>query len=239
MDASPKRIYRAVVRRIANRLIRRVCDWEAEDHHFRRNERPAEFSFLFRNLLELSPETVLDVGTGDSALPHLIKYCGFLVTASDNVRDYWPSGMSNRHWPVVHDDILASELPAASFDLINCISVLEHIVEPDRAIASMHRLLRPGGHLVLTCPYSESRYEANVYELEDSSYGRGSPYVCQSYSRAELDRWLAADSWSIVEQEFWRFWTGEVWTCGERVTPAEKVGAGDPHQLTCLLLRRD
>jgi hypothetical protein len=27
--------------------------------------------------------------------------CGFVVTAIDNVRDYWDHGMVNRHWTVL------------------------------------------------------------------------------------------------------------------------------------------
>lgn len=40
----------------------------------------------------------------------------------------------------------------ASFDLITCISVLEHIPEDRDAVSTMWSLLRPGGRLVLTVP---------------------------------------------------------------------------------------
>lgn len=40
----------------------------------------------------------------------------------------------------------------ASFDLITCISVLEHIPQDEAAIETMWALLRPGGKLILTLP---------------------------------------------------------------------------------------
>ncbi len=40
----------------------------------------------------------------------------------------------------------------ASLDVVLCISVLEHLWEPERLIASLHRLLRPGGVCVVNVP---------------------------------------------------------------------------------------
>ncbi len=61
---------------------------------------------------------------------------------------------------VVADDITRTQLPDASFDLILCSEVVEHIPDSASALASMHRLLRPGGHLVLSTPQRWSLLEA-------------------------------------------------------------------------------
>lgn len=201
------------------------------------NERPIEFSFVFRKLGELYPKTVLDVGTGGTALPHMIRNCGCLVTAVDNVRDYWPFGMVNRHYHVIDDDITKTRL-TGSFDFITCISVLEHIERADDAIRNMLSLLNPGGHLVMTFPYSERNYVRNVYELPGSTYGEGRPYITQSFSRTELDRWLADGNAEIVEQEHWQFWEGEHWTVGDQVIPPKQVTAEEKHQLSCVQVQK-
>lgn len=201
------------------------------------NERPIEFSFLFRKLTEIYPKTVLDVGTGTSALPQLIRKCGFVVTAVDNVRDYWRNGMFNQHYHVVDDDITQTRLKE-KFDLVACISVLEHIEKSADAVRNMFGLLNPGGHLIITCPYTERGYVRNVYELPGSSYGRGRPYITQSYSRMELDRWLKESKGQVAEQEFWQCWDGEHWTVGNQVIPPRRVSVGEKHQLTCLHLTR-
>ena len=69
--------------------------------------------------------------------------CGYVVTATDNVRDYWPGACSNRHWTVIDDDITRTRL-RSSFDFITCISTLEHIQDPDAAVGYTFALLNPG-----------------------------------------------------------------------------------------------
>ena len=52
------------------------------------------------------------------------------------------------------DDICApSRLRAGRYDGIVCLSVLEHVYDPFAAIAEIHRLLRPGGYLLLHLPF--------------------------------------------------------------------------------------
>ena len=51
------------------------------------------------------------------------------------------------------DDILENvRFPSASFDLITCLSVLEHIPQDKTVIETMWTLLSPGGKLILTLP---------------------------------------------------------------------------------------
>jgi len=50
-------------------------------------------------------------------------------------------------------DIVAIPEPDASFDAILCTEVLEHVSDPVAAIREFHRLLRPGGKLILSVPF--------------------------------------------------------------------------------------
>ncbi len=43
-------------------------------------------------------------------------------------------------------------LPDASVDVVHAAEVIEHLSDPDRLIEECARVLRPGGHLVLTTP---------------------------------------------------------------------------------------
>jgi 2-polyprenyl-3-methyl-5-hydroxy-6-metoxy-1,4-benzoquinol methylase len=45
-------------------------------------------------------------------------------------------------------------IPADSLGTVLCSEVIEHVYHPERAIAEAFRVLRPGGTLVLTTPYS-------------------------------------------------------------------------------------
>ncbi len=203
----------------------------------RANERPIELAFLFRIVRDRFPKRILDVGAGTTALPHLLRNCGMEVTAIDNIRDYWPAGMINRHYHVIDDDIRSTKIKG-SFDLISCISVLEHIDEFDKAVKGMFSLLSTEGSLVITCPYTEDKYFPNVYELPNSAYGQNAPYKTRSFARPNLDAWLKANNAELVEVEYWCCWTGNAWTVGEQVIPPKQVSQNENHQLACFHFRR-
>ena len=219
-----------------------VCRREYEDRGNRRgehiNERRIEYRFALQCLARTCPATVLDVGTGTTAFPSVLATCGFAVTAIDNVTDYWPGGMFNRHTHVIDDDIVKTSLNE-QFDFITCISVLEHIEDCNAAVRNMFHLLTPGGHLVLTFPYNEHEYVDNVYERADAGYGKNVPYLCQVFSRKELEKWTEENSAVIVEQEFWEVFSGDFWTCGEWLDVPREVNDQGNHHLTCLLFRKN
>jgi SAM-dependent methyltransferase len=226
------------VHRLGAMYIRKITKNEAQAQAFKRhNERPIEYRFVFQCLSQLHPITVLDVGTGTTALPSLMANCGCVVRAIDNIRDYWQTGIVNRHWQVVDDDI-RNPRTAELFDMITCVSVIEHIDQPTTAFKSMIALLRPGGYLVLTTPYNERRSVPNVYALPGAAYGQDAPYICRGSSRGDIDNWLTGTGSEIVCQEFWSFWSGEVWTQGAPLSVPRQVTKDDPHQLTCLLFQK-
>jgi SAM-dependent methyltransferase len=159
-----------------------------------------------------------------------------MVTASDNFGNFWTRPLINRHYHVIDDDILRTRL-TGPYDLITCVSVLEHIPEADRAVKNMFRLLAPMGYLILTFPYSEHQYVPNVYELPGATYGKDFPYIAQAFSRADLDRWGRDNGAWVLEQEYWQFWEGEFWTVGRQITPPIPTSPDRPHQHTCILFQ--
>ena len=60
-----------LVHRLGRAYQRKVVALDVQAHgKFRRhNERPVEFAFVFSQIAKLAPKTILDVGSGESALP--------------------------------------------------------------------------------------------------------------------------------------------------------------------------
>jgi len=96
---------------------------------------------------------VLDVGcgAGNSYAPELARRTGSYVgvDVSENaVAQARRAGLDAR----AIDDAASLPFPDASFDLVICIEVLEHLLSPDGAAAEIRRVLRPGGRLVASTP---------------------------------------------------------------------------------------
>ena len=129
--------------------------------------------------------------------------------------------------------VAKTKLTPESFDMVLCLSTLEHIPDADKAVENMLKLLKDGGLLILTMPYTEDRYTENVYELVDISRS----YVCQSFSRKKLNKWIGGKG-RIVEQTYYDCWVGDFWRQGKKVDPPRKTGKTQEHDLSCIAIRK-
>lgn len=86
----------------------------------------------------------LDLGAGQSPYAQLLEARGFAVQTLD-------PDLSGS--PLHHASGERSELPAGSFELVLCTQVLEHCRDPRAVLAEMRRLLKPGGHAIISVPH--------------------------------------------------------------------------------------
>ncbi|MEU8530527.1 class I SAM-dependent methyltransferase [Streptomyces sp. NPDC048629] len=101
------------------------------------------------------PATVLDIGCGDGtagsvAARHLT---GHRLVGVDWSHDALRRART-RLPHVVRGELSDGGLPFAtgSADAVLFSEVIEHLVDPDGALDELHRVLRPGGHLMLSTP---------------------------------------------------------------------------------------
>ncbi len=226
------------IKKIFKQIFNFYLKNEYRHQSFKRfNERPVEYAFALRMLSKFYPKSVLDVGSGTTAFPHLLSNCGMTVTAIDNIKDYWTGGMFNRHFYVLDDDILNPK-KISRYDMVFCISTLEHIEDYEKAIINMVNSLNNEGILVLTFPSSSFEYIHNCYTLPNSSYGKGNPYIAQSFSSEIINSWITKYDLVEIESEFWKFWTDRYWTCGEQIIPPERSQKNGDFQIRCICLQK-
>ena len=104
----------------------------------------------------LGSASVLDVGCGAGLLSEAMARAGARVTALDLAPELidvaklhlLESGLQV-DYRLVSVEALASQLPA-SFDVVTCMEMLEHVPDPGSVLRACARLLKPGGKLFVS-----------------------------------------------------------------------------------------
>lgn len=102
---------------------------------------------------------ILDAGAGELRNKPL---CAHLDYVSQDVCQYEGSGdakgLQTGTWDTSRIDIICDIVnipePDASFDVILCSEVFEHLPDATRALGEFARLLKPGGKLITTAPFA-------------------------------------------------------------------------------------
>jgi SAM-dependent methyltransferase len=96
---------------------------------------------------------VLDIGTSMRFAKELRPYEGLFANKNYIAAGYHPAADLGKYTCDCHQDIHAMTFPDGSFDAVLCLQVLEHVRDPFRAAAEIHRVLRAGGTLFVTVPF--------------------------------------------------------------------------------------
>jgi len=105
-------------------------------------------ALVSRALAARSAPWVIEAGCG--ARSHLAYPASAHVIGIDILRSQLRRHASPRG--LAQGDVTALPVASAAADLIVCWDVLEHLSAPERAIAELARVLRPGGRAVLALP---------------------------------------------------------------------------------------
>ena len=101
---------------------------------------------------------VLDVGAGTAPYRNLFDHCKYETQDFSQYEGYKGPEGQYAHIDYV-SDITSIPVPDASFDVILCTEVLEHVPRPIEALHEMVRITRPGGRLFLTAPLGSGLHQ--------------------------------------------------------------------------------
>ena len=126
---------------------------EVEDYHKKVNymydwSRQWEYPWVLKNTPFKKDDIVLDVGGGTCHLPSLVSKRVKKVVVGDiyNERMFKPTSKNVEFLKV---DITSFE-SKKKYDIVMCISVLEHIDDYFNALENLTKLVKKGGYLVMT-----------------------------------------------------------------------------------------
>ena len=200
----------------AKRIVLPVSYWRA-----------VEFAYVWRRLGVARGARVLDVGSPKDLAIHLARHRALHVVSTDILEEEVASSrrsasaqrLDARGAGTVEAEVQdgrALTYPDASFDAAFSVSVLEHIPErgDSDAIAELLRVVRPGGRVVVTTPFSpvyrETFVEGPVYERQEASRN----FFERHYDMATLRERLWSVPGAVLEDV-------ELW--GERALRGERI----------------
>lgn len=151
---------------------------------------------------------LLDAGAGELRNRPL---CEHLKYVSQDICEYEGSGdakgLQTGKWDTTQIDIVSdiTNIPApdASFDVILCSEVFEHLPDPLKALDEFSRLLKPNGKLILTAPF------ASLVHFAPYHYATGfSRYWYEHHlpiRRFKIEQIVSNGDWfSFLKQEMFR-----------------------------------
>jgi 2-polyprenyl-3-methyl-5-hydroxy-6-metoxy-1,4-benzoquinol methylase len=118
------------------------------------------FGTARREILPWLPQRVermLDLGCGSGATVAMVRERrkvawagGVEFVASEAAR---AQAVCERVWSIdVEREAFEREIPEGTLDLVLCLDVLEHLVDPWTVVKRLSPLLRPGGRLIVSVP---------------------------------------------------------------------------------------
>lgn len=193
-----------------------------EGYGFRLDDRVLEYPWFFSRLPD-GPGRLLDAGSilNFSYLvdhPKLAQKWVAISTLAPEHQAFWKNGIS-----YVYEDIRNSCFKDSFFDVICCLSTLEHVGldntrfapgdetklenNPDsclRAVAEFRRLLKPGGTLFLSVPFGKAKNHKWF----------------QVFDAAMIDKVIAAFAPATLVETIYRY-RKEGWTVSDRASAAD------------------
>ncbi len=114
---------------------------------------------IINTLKMLEGKDVLDVGCAAGSITKNIAQKGFKVhgidvleTSIEIAKEF--NSVPNASYEV--RDLLKEPFPENSFDCITFLETIEHVESPSLYLRAFHRILRPGGYVILSTPNATS-----------------------------------------------------------------------------------
>jgi len=161
---------------------------------------PLRLNFI-NNHSPLSGKNVCDIGCGGGILSESMAKCGATITGLDMGKA--PLSVARLHameseLEIDYQQVTAEEFAlqhAATFDVITCMEMLEHVPDPSSVIEACCTLVKPGGSVYFSTINRNPK--AYLFAIVGAEYlmkmlPRGTHDYARFIKPSELDQWARA-----------------------------------------------
>lgn len=113
------------------------------------------FSSYFRTVKVVENGKYLDIGCGIGYFPLVMKYLGMKPHGVEPV-DFNQELSQNYSLNISNCTLEEAKYNDEYFDFITLNHVFEHVPNPSQTMKEIYRILKPGGHLIIAVPVSDS-----------------------------------------------------------------------------------
>jgi len=156
----------------------------------------------------LAGKSVCDIGCGGGILSESMTRCGAITTGIDMGKA--PLSVARLHamesdLDIDYQQITAEEMAQqkpASFDVVTCMELLEHVPNPSSIIASCFTLLKPGGSVYFsTINRNPKSYALAIVGAEYimKMLPRGTHDYAKFIKPSELDQWARTAGLELID----------------------------------------
>jgi len=154
----------------------------------------------------LGGKTALDVGCGAGLLCEPLARLGGAVTGVDAAPENIDAAMAHAALSGLTIDYRAGEIAAqglGQFDIVTCMEVIEHVMDPAAFVAELVRHLRPDGLLLLSTPNRTAASRVFLVEAAErlGQVPRGTHDWDQFLTPEELTALLADAGLEVVDRK--------------------------------------
>ncbi|MBA2114618.1 class I SAM-dependent methyltransferase [Bremerella alba] len=99
---------------------------------------------------------VLDIGTGSGELLYVGRRNGLDMQGIEVDQAYAQFGRRSYGVKIINESLRNAVLPEQHFDIVTIFHVLEHLSDPQAALAKVSAILKPGGYVLIEVPNVDS-----------------------------------------------------------------------------------
>ena len=152
-----------------------------------------------------TPDTILDVGSASGWFLSEVKK-RIPAASCTGIDVYEPAiAYANKHYQdIVFKVADAHKLPfkTASFDLVLCTEVLEHVVAPEKVVSEIEKVLKPGGVAVIEMDSGNILFKLAWYWWTNLRSGVWKDAHIHVFNAAILESMLKKSSMEIVKKKY-------------------------------------